>query len=130
MTIELNHTIVHASDRDAAAREVATILGTGEPTAYGPFLEIRMANGVNLDFMHVDGEIQGQHYAFLVGEDDFDAIHQRLRDAGQQWWADPFQRRPGEINTDDGGRGLYWQGPDRHWLEIITVPYGGWPAAD
>jgi extradiol dioxygenase family protein len=127
MTIELNHTIVHAKDRDSAAREVAEILGLGEPSEYGPFLELRMANGVSLDFMKVDGEIQGQHYAFLVSEDDFDAIHQRLKDSGRDWWADPFKRRRGEINHEDGGRGLYWQGPDDHWLEIITVPYGGFP---
>ena len=125
MSIELNHTIVHVRDRHAAAREVAETLGLGEPTTYGPFAEVEMANGVNLDFMDSTGEIQSQHYAFLVGEEDFDAIHQRLRDQGQQWWADPFRRNPGKINTDDGGRGLYWEGPDGHWLEIITVPYGG-----
>jgi hypothetical protein len=60
-----------------------------------------------------------------VSEDDFDRIHQRLKDSGREWWADPHQRSPGEINTHDGGRGLYWEGPDGHWLEIITVPYGG-----
>jgi hypothetical protein len=125
MSIELNHTIVHVRDRHAAAREVAETLGLGAPTTYGPFAEVKLANGVNLDFMEDPGEIQSQHYAFLVGEADFDAIHQRLRDNGQQWWADPFRRTPGEINTNDGGRGLYWEGPDGHWLEIITVPYGG-----
>ena len=125
MAVELNHTIVHVRDRDAAAREVAATLGLGAPTPYGPFMEVRMANGVNLDFMEDTGEIQGQHYAFLVSDEDFDAIHQRLKDSGRHWWADPFHRSPGEINTNDGGRGLYWEGPDGHWLEIITVPYGG-----
>jgi len=125
MSVELNHTIVRVRDRDAAAREVADTLGLEEPTTYGPFMEVRMANGVNLDFMADTGEIHGQHYAFLVSEDDFDSIHQRLKDSGRQWWADPHQRSPGEINTADGGRGLYWEGPDGHWLEIITVPYGG-----
>ncbi|HWM74519.1 MAG TPA: VOC family protein [Nocardioides sp.] len=125
MSIDLNHTIVHVRDRNAAAREVADTLGLGEPTAYGPFAVVEMANGVSLDFMEDSGEIQGQHYAFLVSDDDFDRIHQKLRDDGRQWWADPFRRTPGEINTNDGGRGLYWEGPDGHWLEIITVPYGG-----
>ncbi len=125
MTIELNHTIVHVRDRNAAAQEVADTLGLGEPTAYGPFAVVEMANGVSLDFMEDSGEIQSQHYAFLVSAEDFDRIHQRLRDHEQQWWADPFRRSPGEINTNDGGRGLYWEGPDGHWLEIITVPYGG-----
>jgi catechol 2,3-dioxygenase-like lactoylglutathione lyase family enzyme len=125
MSIELNHTIVHVRDRDAAARQVADTLGLDGPTTYGPFAVVEMANGVSLDFMEDTGEIQGQHYAFLVAEEDFDHIHQRLRDTGVQWWADPFKRNPGRINTNDGGRGLYWEGPDGHWLEIITVPYGG-----
>jgi hypothetical protein len=47
-----------------------------------------------------------------------------LRDEGRKWWADPFKRQPQEINHGDGGRGLYWEGPDGHWLEIITRPYG------
>lgn len=125
MSVELNHTIVHVRDRDAAAHDVARTLGLGEPRPYGPFLEVQLANGISLEFLADEGEPQPQHYAFLVSEEEFDAIHQRLRDAGRQWWADPFGRRPGEINTNDGGRGLYWRGPDGHWLEIITVPYGG-----
>jgi hypothetical protein len=81
-------------------------------------------NGASLDFMHDSGEIHGQHYAFLVGEDDFDAIWSRIREQDRQFWADPFKHRAGEINHNDGGRGLYWEGPDGHWLEIITRPYG------
>ncbi len=125
MAVELNHTIVIVRDRDAAARQVAETLGLGTPGSYGPFAVVELANGVSLDFMERTGEIEGQHYAFLVSDDDFDAIQGRLRDRGAQWWADPFRRSPGEINTNDGGRGLYWEGPDGHWLEIITVPYGG-----
>jgi catechol 2,3-dioxygenase-like lactoylglutathione lyase family enzyme len=124
MTVELNHTIVHATDNWAAARDVADVLGLAEPSAFGPFAVLELSNGVSLDFMVVEGEIGSQHYAFLVTEDEFDAIHGRLRQAGRQWWADPAGRRPGEINHNDGGRGLYWKGPDGHWLEIITRPYG------
>ena len=75
MKVELNHTLVHAKDPWAAARDV-------------------------------------------------DAIWGRLRDSGRQWWADPHKRHPGEINHEDGGRGLYWEGPEGHFLEIITRPYG------
>ena len=124
MKIELNHTIVHAHERWAAARDVAEVLGVAEPTAYGPFAVVDLSNGVSLDFMDDPGEFTAQHYAFLVGEDDFDAVLVRLTDQGRQWWADPFRRAPGQINHDDGGRGLYWEGPDGHWLEIITRPYG------
>ena len=124
MPAELNHTIVHSKDRWAAARDVAGVLGLAEPTGYGPFAVVELSNDVSLDFMDVDDDVHGQHYAFLVSEEDFDAVLGRLRETGRRWWADPYGRRPGEINHDDGGRGLYWKGPDGHWLEIITRPYG------
>jgi hypothetical protein len=124
MRIELNHTIVHVKDRWAAARDVGEVLGLPEPTAYGPFADLELDNDVTLAFMDTDGEIHGQHYAFLVSEEDFDLVLGRLRDAGRRWWADPYGRQPDEINHADGGRGLYWKGPDGHWLEIITRPYG------
>ncbi len=124
MSIELNHTIVHAKDHWAAARDVATVLGLAQPAGYGPFAVLELTNGVSLDFMADGGDIAPQHYAFLVSEDEFDAVWGRLKEAGRRWWADPFRRRPGEINPADGGRGLYWEGPDGHWLEIITRPYG------
>ncbi len=124
MSVELNHTIVHARDRAAAAGEVAEILGLDPPASFGPFAVVELANGASLDFMDEAADFDGQHFAFLVDEEEFDQIQQRLRDRGKQWWADPFKRSPGEINTNDGGRGLYWEGPDKHWLEIITRPYG------
>ena len=85
---------------------------------------LQFDNGATLDFIEDTGEIKAQHYAFLVGEDDFDAIWDRISEQGRQFWADPHKRRPEEINHEDGGRGLYWEGPDGHWLEIITRPYG------
>jgi hypothetical protein len=125
MSVELNHTIVHVSDKDHAAEDLAEILGVEKPTSYGPFRVLTMANGVSLDFADDHGEPDGQHYAFLVDDDEFTAIQQRIVARGLTFWADPFHRRPDEINTNDGGRGLYWEGPDGHNLEIITVPYGG-----
>ena len=124
MTVELNHTLVHVRDLWAAAREVAGVLGRPEPTSYGPFAVLQFENGASLDFIEDTSEIKAQHYAFLVGEDDFDAIWARIREQDRQFWADPFKNRSGEINHGDGGRGLYWEGPDGHWLEIITRPYG------
>ena len=124
MSIELNHTIVHGKHPGAASRDVGRLLGLPDATAYGPFAELKLDNGVSLDFMDTEGEVHGQHYAFLVTEDDFDLVLGRLQADDREWWADPFKRRPNEINHDDGGRGLYWQGPDGHWLEIITRPYG------
>jgi hypothetical protein len=125
MTVQLNHTIVHVSDKDRASEDLAEILGVAPPTTFGPFRVLELSNGVSLDFADDHGAPDGQHYAFLVEEDDFDAIQQRIVDRGLDFWADPFHRRPDEINTNDGGRGLYWSDADGHNLEIITVPYGG-----
>lgn len=126
MAVQLNHTIVHASDRDASARFLAEILGRPAPTAYGPFAVVELDNGVSLDFVGDPGPVAPQHYAFLVAEEEFDEIHGRIVERGLEFWADPFHRRPAEVNTNDGGRGVYWEDPDGHNLEILTVPYGGW----
>jgi catechol 2,3-dioxygenase-like lactoylglutathione lyase family enzyme len=124
MAVQLNHTIVHASDKEESARFLSEILGLGAPTTYGPFLVVQVDNDVSLDFMDDDAPIPPQHYAFLVGEREFDDIFGRITERGLQYWADPFRRQPGKINTNDGGRGVYWLDPDGHVLEIITRPYG------
>jgi extradiol dioxygenase family protein len=124
MTVRLNHTIVAARDRHESAAFLADVLGLAPPRTYGPFVVVQLDNDVSLDFMD-DEDLHQRHYAFLVDEDDFDAISARIRDRGLTFWADPFEQQPGEINAHDGGRGLYWQDPSGHKLEIITRPYGG-----
>jgi hypothetical protein len=124
MPVHLNHTIVAASDRWASARFLADLLGRPEPTAFGPFAVVELDNDVSLDFME-ERPVVPRHYAFLVTEAEFDDIFGRIRGRGLPYWADPFDRHPGEINTNDGGRGVYWKDPDGHVLEIITRPYGG-----
>lgn len=125
MSVQLNHTIVHAGDRDRSARLLAELLGVADPVPYGPFLVVELANNCSLDFVQVNDNIRPQHYAFLVSEAEFDEIFARIQAHGMPYWADPFHQQPGKINTNDGGRGLYWDDPDGHSLEIITVPYGG-----
>jgi hypothetical protein len=128
MAVQLNHTIALATDAAASAGQLAEILGLDAPRRYGPFHEVRLANDMSIDFMDSGGQpILGIHYAFLVTEDEFDQIFGRIEDRGLDYWADPHQQRPGEINHGDGGRGVYWMHPDGHFLEILTVPYGGWP---
>ncbi|MFD3315659.1 VOC family protein [Streptomyces sp. NPDC058694] len=124
MTVELNHTIVAAHDKKTSARFLADILGLEVSPQYGPFIPVQIPNGVTLDYMDVNGPIPPQHYAFLVSEDDFDTIFARVRDAGLTYWADPFHHHVGEINTNDGGRGTYFDDPNGHNLEILTRPYG------
>jgi catechol 2,3-dioxygenase-like lactoylglutathione lyase family enzyme len=127
MTVQLNHTIVHARDQWRSARFFADILGLAEPTTFGPFVVVQTGE-TSLDFDQDDGSIQVQHYAFLVSEAEFDDIHARIEDRGLTYWADPGKQRAGEIYREWGGRGLYWADPDGHLLEILTVPYGGWPS--
>ncbi len=124
MSIDLNHTIVPARDPKASASFLAEFLGRPAPAAYGPFYGVELDNGVTLDYMRDDGEIETRHYAFLVSEAEFDQIFARIRERGLPYFADPFHRRAGEINHNDGGRGLYWSDPDHHNLEILTRPYG------
>ncbi len=124
MAIHLNHTIVSVRDKHESATFLAEILGLDEPTPYGPFLIVQVDNDVSLDFVDDQGPVNPQHYAFLVSETDFDEIFGRIRARGLSYWADPGRRRPGEINTNDGGRGVYWEDPSGHFLEIITRPYG------
>jgi catechol 2,3-dioxygenase-like lactoylglutathione lyase family enzyme len=124
MAVQLNHTIVEARDREASANFLAEILGLPAPKPFGPFLVVDVDNDVSLDFMQTDGEVPAQHYAFLVSEGEFDEIFGRIRERGLPYWADPFYQQAGQINTNDGGRGVYWKDPDGHRLEIITRPYG------
>jgi catechol 2,3-dioxygenase-like lactoylglutathione lyase family enzyme len=125
MSIRLNHTIVAARDKTAAAEFVANILGLKVGAPFGPFLPVETANGVTLDFMDVGPkQVVPQHYAFLVSEEEFDDIFGRIQEAGIPYWADPAHQEPGEINHLDGGRGVYFDEPNGHRLEIITRPYG------
>ena len=82
---------MRVKDRWAAARGVGEVLGPPEVTAHCPFAELKFDNAASLDFMDTEGDIHGQHYAFLVSEEEFDLILGRLGDDGRQWWADPFR---------------------------------------
>lgn len=126
MAVELNHTVVATHDRQAGARFLADVLGLPEPGSFGPFAVVQTANGVSLDFMD-STEVVPQHYAFLISEDEFDAVAARLRERGIATYADPGHRRAGH-NTNDGGRGLYFDSPEGHNLEVLTRPYGSGPA--
>ncbi|UBV14005.1 VOC family protein [Mycolicibacterium fortuitum] len=127
MAITFNHTIVAAKDRQASAEFFTELFGLPAPHELGRFLAVTLNHGVSLDYAQVgaDEDVRPQHYAFLVSEEEFDSIYGKIRDRGMQHWADPRGQRQGEINHNDGGRGVYFQDPSGHYLEIITRPYGG-----
>jgi extradiol dioxygenase family protein len=126
MPIAFNHTIVAARDKRESAEFLSELFGLPSPTPFGHFLTVTLEHGASLDYADVSEgeEIRPQHYAFLVTEDDFDAIYGKIQSRGLQHWADPGRQRPGEINTRDDGRGVYFPDPAGHFLEILTRPYG------
>ncbi|WP_030843193.1 VOC family protein [Streptomyces sp. NRRL F-4474] len=125
MSVQLNHTIIHSRDNRESAEFLANILGLEVGTEWGPFIPVDTANGVTLDFATIPaGSITAQHYAFLISEEEFDAAFEKIRSAGVPYFADPHGRFPGEINHNDGGRGVYFTDPAGHGMEIITRPYG------
>ena len=126
MAISFNHTIVASRDKRESAQFLADLFGLPSPKTFGHFMVVELEHGATLDYADASegSEIARQHYAFLVSERDFDAIYGRIRSRGLQHWADPRQSRPGEINHNDGGRGVYFLDPSGHAMEILTRPYG------
>ncbi|MFJ9414648.1 VOC family protein [Streptomyces sp. NPDC101227] len=122
----LDHTIVHSTDRFASAQFLTDLLDVPAPKAFGPFAVVKMDNGVSLDYAeHVatDREFVPTHYAILVTEDEFDAILARIAARQLPYWADPLHHQAQQINTRDGGRGLYLDDPDGHNMEFLTRTY-------
>ena len=124
MSIELNHTIVYSRDKHEGARFLTDLFGLPPASVWGPFATVELANSVTLDYLDAEGDIAPQHYCFLVAESEFDAIFGRITERGLPHWADPGHRQANEINTHDGGHGVYFDDPSGHILEIITRPYG------
>lgn len=126
MSISFNHTIVAARDKRESAEFLAELFGLPNPQPFGHFMAVALEHGATLDYADApEGEeIRRQHYAFLVSEDDFDAIYGKITSRGLEHWADPGRQRPGEINRRDGGRGVYFLDPAGHAMEILTRPYG------
>lgn len=124
MPIRLDHTIVAARDKDVAALFLTEILGLPAPSEVGPFAVVQVSDDTSLDYIDAEGDIAPQHYAFLVTEREFDDIFARIRRRGLAYWADPYRTEEGSINTWDGGRGVYFDDPSGHLLEVITRTYG------
>ncbi|MGW2017852.1 VOC family protein [Streptomyces sp. NPDC001927] len=124
MTAELNHTIVHATDKKRSAEFLAAILGLEVGAPFGPFLPVAADNSVTLDFYeNADAPVVSQHYAFLVPDEEFDVMIARLEEAGVTYYSDPSHTDPGSVNDLFNGRGAYFDDPDGHNMEIITHPY-------
>jgi catechol 2,3-dioxygenase-like lactoylglutathione lyase family enzyme len=122
--IELDHFIVPCRDQVASARKLAELLGVSwAKTALGPFSPVFINDGLTLDFLETDEEYPVSHYCFRVSDEDFDAILGRLQAAGIEYRSDVRGPMDMKINTGYGGRMVYWNVPDGHQWEMLTVSY-------
>jgi catechol 2,3-dioxygenase-like lactoylglutathione lyase family enzyme len=129
MPILLDHMIVPAKDRIAAAKQLAHLLGVpwAEQAAIGPFSPVYVSLSLTLDFDEWPEPIPKQHYCFRVTEEEFDAILARIKAAGLPYRSTPIGQDDNQINHAFGGRLVYWREPDGHAWEILTVSYARSP---
>jgi catechol 2,3-dioxygenase-like lactoylglutathione lyase family enzyme len=121
MAIVLDHTIVPARDKEASARFFAEIFGLPYSGGSGHFAAVQVNESLTLDFDTRDS-FESHHYAFYIGDEEFDAIFERLQAAGRPHGSGPFSPEDGQINTRRGGRGFYFRDLDGHLLEVMTRP--------
>ncbi len=119
MAITLNHTIVPARDKEASARFFAHLFGLTYDGLVGHFAPVRVNDTLTLDFDSRD-RFESHHYAFYVGDEEFDAIFGRLKAAGLPYGSGPRSLEDGQLNTRRGGRGVYFRDPNGHVLELLT----------
>jgi catechol 2,3-dioxygenase-like lactoylglutathione lyase family enzyme len=121
MAITLNHTIVPARDKVTSAQWFAQIFGLSYDGPAGHFAPVRVNETLTLDFDDAE-QFERHHYAFHVGEDEFDAILGRVKTAGVAFGSEPRAQDNGEINTRRGGRGVYFRDANGHSWELLTRP--------
>ena len=122
--IELDHFIVSARDRQAAARLLAQLLDVPwEAEQFGVFSPVHINRGLTLDFIHADGPFPVEHYCFRVGDGEFDAILQRIEAAGIAWRSSVRGPVDRQVDISHGGRGIYWNEPEGHQWEMLTASY-------
>lgn len=121
MSIVLNHTIVPAHDKSAAAGWFAEIFGLERDHSDDHFAPVYVNDELTLLFADA-GSFAGGHYAFYVSDQEFDAILARVRDAGRPYGSAPWSRDDRRLNDWNGGRGVYFETPDGHLMELMTTP--------
>jgi catechol 2,3-dioxygenase-like lactoylglutathione lyase family enzyme len=124
MPIQLDHTIVPARNKAAAAKQLAELLDVPwSETGMGPFAPVYVNEGLTLDFVETDESFPIYHFCFRVSETEFDAIFGRIKAAGIEYRSTPHGSADMQVNTQYGGRIVYWNEPAGHWWEILTVSY-------
>lgn len=121
MTITLNHTIVPAHNKKAAAEFFAKIFGLKVEEPVSHFAVVHVNDTLTLDFADRE-DFESHHYAFHVSDDEFDSIFARVKEAGLEYSSDPMHHNKGQLNYRNGGRGFYFYDLDGHNLELLTRP--------
>jgi catechol 2,3-dioxygenase-like lactoylglutathione lyase family enzyme len=124
MTILLDHTIVPAKDKLASAKFFAEIFGLNVKPGAGYFAQVQVNDILTFDFAD-ETEPQSHHYAFHISDAEFEAIYDRLKSKGLPYGSGPYNHTDGKIYTRRGGRGFYFEDPNGHLLEVMTVPETG-----
>jgi catechol 2,3-dioxygenase-like lactoylglutathione lyase family enzyme len=120
MTITLNHTIVPARDKAAAAKFFAHIFGLKRGRSHY-FAPVKINKALTLLFDD-DDKFESHHYAFHVSNREFDTILRRVKAAKVAFGSAPWSLDDGKLDDWGGGRGVYFRDPNGHVLELMTVP--------
>lgn len=128
MSIELDHAIVSSHHKAASARQLAELLGVpwGE-ARFGPFMAVYINSGLTLDFIDTDAAFPVEHFCFRVSDDAFDSILSRLGAASIAFRSLVAGPVDSQVDTRFGGKGVYWNEPDGHQWEMLTVSYARQP---
>jgi catechol 2,3-dioxygenase-like lactoylglutathione lyase family enzyme len=128
MPVEMDHTIVPSRDKAAGARLLAELLGVPwAPHGLGPFAPVFVNDGLTLDFIDTDEDFPIYHFCFRVSPDEFDAILARIQAKGIPYRSSVRGPMDRQINTEYGGSMIYWNEPDGHQWEMLTVSYARQP---
>jgi len=129
MTIELDHTIVPSHRRVASARLLAELLDVPwAEEAFGVFSPVYVSDGLTLDFVETDEPFPVYHFCFRVRQAEFDAILARIQAASIPYRSSVRGPVDMKINREYGGSMIYWNEPDGHQWEMLTVSYARQPA--
>ena len=125
MSIELDHFIVSARRKAAAAEQLAALLGVpwDARAKAGPFSAVYLNAGLTLDFYETQDPFPVEHFCFRVSDAEFDAILGRIKSAGIDYRSDVRGPVDHQVSTQFGGRGVYWNQPEGHQWEMLTVSY-------
>ena len=124
MAIVLDHTIVPAKDKVASAEFFADIFGLTVKPGEGYFAQVQINDSLTFDFAD-QPEPRSHHYAFHISEAEFEEIFGRVKAKGLHYGSAPYNHTDGQIYTRRGGRGFYFEDPNGHLLEVMTVPETG-----